>query len=130
MTDIEREFEEEFWPNVPRGHKIGRGLARRAYVKARQTASKAEILGGLPGYARYEFGRQSRSRGDFRPLHPATWLNQERWTDDIPVKSTVTAAETMPPCACGCGRQAKKANFYDGKYWHVTACWANSKKTS
>lgn len=122
--DLNREFEEEFWPNVPRGHKIGKGLAKRAYLKARKTASKAEILAGLPGYRRYENARQSRDGADFRPLHPSTWLNQERWQDEIVVPGSRKA---MPLCACGCGREALKSNFYDGRYWHLMECWWKKK---
>lgn len=115
-----QEFEEEFWPNVPRGHKIGRGLAKKAYIKARKIAYKDEILAGLPGYRQYEIVRQRRDGADFRPLHPATWLNQERWLDEIVIPGQKKA---MPPCACGCGREAKKSNLYAGRYWHLAVCY-------
>jgi hypothetical protein len=117
------EFETEFWPNVPKGHKLGKGAARKAYIKARRVATKDEILAGLAGYRQYEIERHRRSTGHFQPLHPSTWLNQERWTDDIPINEPKTLAETMPPCACGCGRQALKSNYYDGKYWATMRCW-------
>jgi hypothetical protein len=73
------EFENEFWPNVP--NKLGKGKAREAYIKARKKASKDDILAGLPKYRAYEDGRKTQK--DYRPLHPATWLNQERWTDEL-----------------------------------------------
>mgnify|MGYP001592758920 CR=1 FL=1 len=84
-TELRKEeFEKEFWPNVP--VKIGKGDARDAYVKARKKTSKDEILAGLPKYKDYEAGRSKQV--DYRPLHPATWLNQERWTDVVPHKET------------------------------------------
>jgi len=73
------EFEESFWPNVP--NRLGKGRAREAFIAARKKASLEEILDGLPGYRKYEEGRAQQS--DYRPLHPATWLNQERWGDEV-----------------------------------------------
>jgi len=73
------EFECRFWPNVP--NKIGKGKAREAYLKARKKVSAETILSALPKYQIYEDGRKSQI--DYRPLHPATWLNQERWDDEI-----------------------------------------------
>lgn len=71
---------DEFWQAVP--NKIGKGAARKAYVKAIASgATHAEIMAGLPGYKRYEDGRKSQA--DYRPLHPATWLNAERWSDEV-----------------------------------------------
>jgi len=79
------EFESEFWPNVP--VKIGKGAARDAYIKARKKASKEEIIAGLPKFKDYEAGRSKQA--DYRPLHPATWLNQERWEDEVEHKETI-----------------------------------------
>jgi len=76
---IANEFETEFWPRVP--NKIGKGKARPAYAAARGKASKEDILAGLPSYRAYEESRSNQS--DYRPLHPTTWLNQERWTDEF-----------------------------------------------
>jgi hypothetical protein len=72
------EFETHFWPNVP--NRIGKGKAREAYIKARKKTSKDAILAGLPRYASYE--KRRAAQPDYRPLHPATWLNQERWDDE------------------------------------------------
>ncbi|WP_337267425.1 helix-turn-helix domain-containing protein [Oryzifoliimicrobium ureilyticus] len=72
-----REFSEWFWPAYP--HKIGRPVALAAFVKARDKAGLAAIMAGLSRYA---------AKRDDRPwCNPATWLNQERWTDE--------------PAACG-----------------------------
>jgi len=80
------EFEKEFWPNVP--NKIGKGKARESYVKARKKASKEAIHAGLSKYQQYE--KRRARQADYRPLHPSTWLNQERWEDDVGVPPNKT----------------------------------------
>ena len=68
-----------FWSDYPR--KIGKGAARAAYSKAIKKASVDTILGGL---LKHEI--QTMKDAQFIP-HPATWLNQERWDDEV-VKTT------------------------------------------
>ena len=91
---IKDEFEKEFWPNVP--NKVGKGKARDAYIKARKIAKKEKILAGLPNYVAY--AKKRSSQPDYRPLHPATWLNQERWTDEPEFKR-----KKSPDKCCICG---------------------------
>lgn len=67
------EFDSEFWPRYP--HKVGKPKALAAYVAARRMATLPEILDGL---ARYK----SDKPPDRQWLNPATFLNQERWTDE------------------------------------------------
>lgn len=84
---ISNEFDDEFWPKVP--HKINKKAAKAAYIKARKITPKEVILAGLPNFKAYE--RWRGSQPDYRPLHPSTWLNNERWQDEpiaIPKKET------------------------------------------
>lgn len=75
---LEGDFD-AFWQGVP--NKIGKGAARKAYASAiKGGATHDEIVAGLPGYAAYE--QRRRGQSEYRPLHPATWLNGERWTDE------------------------------------------------
>ena len=75
----DEEFE-VFWKQVP--NKIGKGAARTAYAKAiKGGATHDEILAGVESYRQYEAKREKQQ--DYRPLHPATWLNQERWADEV-----------------------------------------------
>ena len=70
----------EFWSAYPR--KVGKPAARLSWGKATAKASAEVILAAL---ATYPFN------GDIQFIpHPATWLNQERWTDD-----TSRTAETF-----------------------------------
>jgi hypothetical protein len=67
------EFGHTFWPAYP--HKVGRRAAEEAFVRARRKATLTEIMDGL---ARYK----SDKPPDRQWLNPATFLNQERWTDE------------------------------------------------
>lgn len=68
-----------FWAGVP--NKLGKGTARKAYASAiAGGAAHSEIMAGLPGYRDSEKRRSKQN--DYQPLHPATWLNGERWTDE------------------------------------------------
>jgi hypothetical protein len=68
-----REFEETFWPAYP--HRVGKADARGKFAVARRKAPLETIMAGLGRYA---------SKTDDRPwCNPATWLHQERWTDEV-----------------------------------------------
>lgn len=62
---------DEFWALYP--HKVGKRKAEESFRKARKRASFDEIMAGLRRYV---------AKTDDRPwCNPATWLNQDRWTD-------------------------------------------------
>ena len=62
---------DEFWLQYP--HKVGKGAALKAFIKARSKADQPTIMAGLARYA---------AKQDDRPwCNPATWLNQDRWLD-------------------------------------------------
>ena len=67
---------DKFWKIYPR--KIGKGKAKDAFNKAVLKTTLSTIMDAVSEYA------QSVHRKDpkFIP-HAATWLNQERWDDDI-----------------------------------------------
>lgn len=66
---------EDFWAAVPR--KVGKGGARRAYRVALNKTSPQILMEGIKDYAESVRGRDQKY-----VAHPATWLNQERWTDE------------------------------------------------
>jgi len=68
-----------FWQTFP--HRVGKLAAQRAYVKARQHASAAELLDGI---ARYVQAKPAWAEY----CHPATWLNSGRWMDEAPAPTT------------------------------------------
>lgn len=70
---------EEFWKEYP--NKVGKGAARKSWLKISPTPElKAKIIASI------ELHKKSRQwisdNGKFVP-HPATFLNQERWEDEV-----------------------------------------------
>jgi hypothetical protein len=73
LFPIEADEFETFWKAYPR--RTAKGPARVAFMKARKTASLAQLLAGIE---RYKVMKPTYA--DW--AHPATWLNQERWLDE------------------------------------------------
>lgn len=68
-----------FWSAYPK--KVGRGDARRAWNKAHVTHEIfAKIMNTLQRATQSD--QWKRDGGKYIP-NPATWLNQERWNDDV-----------------------------------------------
>lgn len=87
-STFEEEFETVFWPAYPPGRKVAKATARRSYLAARRSGATAqEIINGL-GAAVAHWTRTGKIKNgkatEFVP-HPATWLNGERWLDDLSI---------------------------------------------
>lgn len=67
-----------FWEAYPR--KIGKGAARIAFNKMKHIASVSDIIQGAIAYA--AFVEETGVERQYIP-HPSTWLNGERWEDDL-----------------------------------------------
>jgi len=68
-----------FWKNYPR--REGKGAARKAWAKIKDPVSVIEkIKQVLP--TQMNSKQWTKDNGDFIP-HPATYINQERWEDEI-----------------------------------------------
>jgi hypothetical protein len=65
--------------------KEAKDAARKAFAKARKSASLQELLDGLDRYAAAVAGKQR----EYIAL-PATWLNAGRWQDEIAVQPTLS----------------------------------------
>lgn len=72
---------EEFWKAYPR--KVGKKAARRRWDKAVREVEAGVLLAALRSYP---FDLRENKR--FVP-HPATWLNQGRWDDEVPFADEV-----------------------------------------
>jgi hypothetical protein len=72
---------ESFWAHWPRGRKVGKPNALRAFSRARRAAELDEILRGEIRWVAH--WRDTDTEARWIP-HPATWLNQQRWNDDPP----------------------------------------------
>lgn len=78
-SEVARDDFEEFWEAYPR--KIGKGDARKAWKKIKQAVSLLpRILASVEEHKNSEQWR--REGGRFIP-YPATFLNQERWEDEV-----------------------------------------------
>lgn len=66
---------EDFWSAYPR--KVGKGNARKAFVKAMKSATVEEIAEGLNRQIPSLLSKETQ----YIP-HAATWLNGERWNDE------------------------------------------------
>jgi hypothetical protein len=69
---------EEFWGIYPR--RVAKGAAQRAWKKALRRAEVEDILKGAFAY-RNDPHRLSRALE--YTAHPATWLNADRWLDEV-----------------------------------------------
>ena len=75
-------FNHDFWPAYPR--KVGKKNALAAFKKACDRAPLDEILAGLERYKRYK-----PAYADW--MHPATFLNGDRWEDEYDTLAEVKA---------------------------------------
>lgn len=74
-TVIANELFEEWWVLYPK--KVGKGYARKAYEKALEKRTHAELMAAADVFAKECIYKEGR----FIP-HPSTWLNGERWLDE------------------------------------------------
>lgn len=92
-----------FWAAYPR--RVGKGAARRAWAKALRLAGAEAILGAL----RAQVAAGLFKDATYTPF-PATWLNQERWDDEIPgVSGRVAEFARRYRDACRRGSDIDKA---------------------
>ena len=68
---------EDFWELYPR--KVGKKVARTAWAKL-TSQQKVVAMTALPNHLQY--WKQKETDSEFIPF-PATWLNQERFEDEI-----------------------------------------------
>jgi hypothetical protein len=78
---------EMFWVAYPR--KIGKGAAVKAFEKAVKKVSAEVILAALQSWTQKPLPEMQ-----YIP-HPATWLNQERWEDDLNATSTSKSSSSI-----------------------------------
>lgn len=70
---------EEFWRNYPR--KVGKGSSRKAWFKTKKNRPPLPDL--LKALSSQKLSPDwQKDDGQFIP-HPTTWLNQERWSDEV-----------------------------------------------
>lgn len=76
-----------FWDEYPR--KTAKKMAERAWMKIKMTNELyAKIMAALEEQKRSQ--QWTKDDGRFIP-HPATWINQERWEDQMNIRPTAAA---------------------------------------
>jgi hypothetical protein len=90
-----------FWSAYPR--KVGKAAAAKAFAKAiGPDVSRTTILDGLENARQVWAATGTEAR--FIP-HPATWLNQGRWADEVPLPDAPPAERgarpAITPGQCG-----------------------------
>lgn len=79
---------DRFWDVYPR--KVGKGAARTAWAKAVLKVDDPDVIVDA---ATVQAATVLAGSDRFTP-HPTTWLNQERWTDDV-ADTTISAVEQL-----------------------------------
>ncbi len=79
-----------FYSMYPR--KMGRKEAEKSWNRLTPT-QQSECLEALPNYLKY--WKIKETAKDFIP-YPATFLNQERWTDEIDLEPLVSKKPELP----------------------------------
>lgn len=69
---------ERFWRACPR--RVGKGAARKAFERAIKRTTLDVMLAAMQ---RYTADPERLSKSISFTAHPATWLNQERWDDEV-----------------------------------------------
>ena len=89
----------EFWAIYPR--KVGKTYAQAAWKKARKKATTEQIVAACKLYAALRRGQDPQYTA-----HPTSWLNAERWLDDMnpeeePVETEIPRWEPCSKCNNG-----------------------------
>ncbi len=89
-NSISNGFFDTFWTNYPK--KVGKGDALKSWMKINPSEELvSKMLFTLAWQVKSD--QWEKDKGQFIP-NPATWLNQERWTDE-PVKSGGKSLEEL-----------------------------------
>lgn len=100
---------DEFWKAYP--NRKGKGAAAKKYEKIDADTHK-QILLAIEAQKKYRLA--ARTTGEFMPdwCMPITWLNQQRWLDEIPSHAALKEKAESKKCHCGAGFPCDK-HFYD-----------------
>lgn len=105
---------DQFWKSYPK--KIGKGAARKAFEKGKCAAKIAAIIRAIEKQCTSDQWR--KDGGQFIP-NPATWLNQERWEDEVKI-AVIKPAKPI----------TDKKQEYENKLWHLTKSLRELKTTA
>jgi len=112
-----------FWQAYP--NRKGKGAAAKKYEKIDEDTHKAILL-AIDAQKRHR--NLAKKTGEFMPewCMPVTWLNQQRWLDEIP--SHAETLDRKPAKKCHCGNDWPCEEHYyenrkDWKYYKLLEHW-------
>jgi hypothetical protein len=110
--DIIADEFDKFWSAYPK--KIAKEPARKAWHKL--NPSPELITEILTAIEKQQCSDQwTKDRGKFIP-HPATWLHQKRWADEVTPNPTILKGNSHDSKSSIGNRQFREANRQQGKY--------------
>jgi len=100
---------EQFWQAYP--NRKGKGAAAKKYEKIDEDTHKAILL-AIDAQKRHR--NLAKKTGEFMPewCMPVTWLNQQRWLDEIPSHAETKEKSEVKKCHCGNDWPCEK-HYYD-----------------
>lgn len=98
---------DEFWELYPR--KVGKEDARKAWKRCKDRPANALLLPTV----RLQMQSEQWRKG-FIP-NPATWLNQQRWNDELPTVQAKHAIPPFPPSTDPIARNSWRQAYGDPK---------------
>ena len=101
------------WAVYPR--KVGKGAARRIFARIKPDSGLLAKMRDAIEIQR-ESVQWQKDGGQFIP-HPATWLNQERWDDEVKI---IIEPKKQELCWCGKPVQTKVLGRWGCCYDHAT----------
>jgi hypothetical protein len=80
----------QFWTLYPR--KVGKRVAQKSWQRL-TAQEQSDVLEALPNHIKY--WKLKNTETDFIP-HPATWINQGRWEDELDMTEKVIKKPALP----------------------------------
>jgi hypothetical protein len=125
MNEIKNWFESELWPTYPRDlcNRIGsKPVALKSALKMVKNKSDATIvIEGLREQMRYlrKLKKSGAHDSEWKLPMLSTWLNQERWGDEIP--SHYELQKKLEPKLCRCGSEVMVSDLCSVCYEKIVA---------
>lgn len=106
QSDVMEERFERFWSVYPK--KVGKGDARKSFLKIAPSGALLEkmLTAIVASSASYQW---KKDKGQYIP-NPATWLNQQRWEDELRPDMGMPDPKQTPP------NRTRFSNFEERPY--------------
>lgn len=88
ILNIESQFE-ILWRTYPEKIKGSKKMALKAFIKALKVADLDEMLRAIESIKIQKFEEKANGLSVARWPHLSTWLNQERFNDEVPTRSEI-----------------------------------------